>query len=161
MQSVRLHKLCVRVHNCRQLVTSDWLSASESIDLCFVELLSCMYIVIAWFHNHCWSVLQVYVIDVTWNNSERYEIYRRYSDFFSFQVIWLWLGVSNVKKMHALETTMRYVLIFFLSVGACFADNPQSTVSSCCRKEEWGKSDSTAAKCVSLPTLSKIQTSWH
>ena len=30
--------------------------------------------------------LQVFVIDVTWNNSERYETYRRYSDFFSFQV---------------------------------------------------------------------------
>lgn len=32
------------------------------------------------------SLLQVFVIDITWNNSERYEIYRRYSDFFSFQV---------------------------------------------------------------------------
>ena len=28
----------------------------------------------------------MFVIDVTWNNSERYETYRRYSDFFSFQV---------------------------------------------------------------------------
>lgn len=27
----------------------------------------------------------VFVVDVTWNNNERYEIYRRYSDFFSFQ----------------------------------------------------------------------------
>lgn len=30
---------------------------------------------------------QVFVIDITWNNSDRFEIYRRYSDFFSFQVI--------------------------------------------------------------------------
>lgn len=30
--------------------------------------------------------IQVFVTDITWNNNERYETYRRYSDFFSFQV---------------------------------------------------------------------------
>lgn len=33
---------------------------------------------------HCH--MQVFVIDVTWNNGDRFEVYRRYSDFFSFQV---------------------------------------------------------------------------
>ena len=37
-------------------------------------------------HMQSYEHMQVFVIDVTWNNSDRFEIYRRYSEFFSFQV---------------------------------------------------------------------------
>ena len=37
-----------------------------------------------------WSThMQVYTIETTWSNATRYEIYRRYAAFFSFQVILL------------------------------------------------------------------------
>ena len=54
--------------------------------------------------------MQVFVIDVTWNNSDRFEIYRRYSEFFSFQVFFSICALTvllYVYCLFALQTTLK------------------------------------------------------
>ena len=34
----------------------------------------------------CYARMQVFVVDLVWDNDERYEIVRRYSEFFTLQV---------------------------------------------------------------------------
>ena len=38
-------------------------------------------------HDHIvlYTLVQVYVISLTWSDGQRYEIYRRYGEFFTFQ----------------------------------------------------------------------------